>query len=199
MLKLSLQTCVHKKRCALYAQFARVETTEIGGTMNIWIMRHGEAGFNAPTDSQRTLTEYGQQMALQQGQWLAQTLVNQGLRLDKILVSPYVRTQQTLQALLQGIQPGQFIKSFANSVENLVETWEGITPDGDPQSVVGYLDFLREEGAQAVLLISHLPLVYDLVLQLTAHQASVPFQPATVATLKWQGKTAQLVEYRIPQ
>lgn len=167
--------------------------------MNIWIMRHGEAGFNAPTDSQRTLTEYGQQMALQQGQWLAQSLAIQGLTLDKILVSPYVRTQQTLQALLQGMQPGQVIKSFANSVDNIVETWEGITPDGDPRSVASYLDFLREEGAKAVLLISHLPLVYDLVAQLTAHQASVPFQPATLAALNWQGRTAQLLEYRIPQ
>ncbi len=25
--------------------------------MNIWIIRHGEAGFDAPTDSERTLTE----------------------------------------------------------------------------------------------------------------------------------------------
>ena len=24
--------------------------------MNIWIIRHGEAGFDAPTDSERTLT-----------------------------------------------------------------------------------------------------------------------------------------------
>ncbi|MDG6294817.1 phosphohistidine phosphatase SixA [Glaesserella parasuis] len=151
--------------------------------MNIWIMRHGEAGFNAPTDAQRNLTEQGKLMAYQQGQWLAKRLENQQIKLDKVIISPYLRTQQTAQAVEQGMQAVNTMQSFAN----LAETWEEITPDGNPDTVIDYLEFLREEGAKHVLIISHLPLVFDLVYQLT--QQRVHFSPAVIAEIsKVEGK-----------
>ncbi|MCT8831195.1 phosphohistidine phosphatase SixA [Glaesserella parasuis] len=145
--------------------------------MNIWIMRHGEAGFNAPTDAQRNLTEQGKLMAYQQGQWLAKRLENQQIKLDKVIISPYLCTQQTAQAVEQGMQAVNTMQSFAN----LAETWEEITPDGNPDTVIDYLAFLREEGAKHVLIISHLPLVFDLVYQLT--QQRVHFSPAVIAEI----------------
>ena len=42
--------------------------------MNIWIMRHGEASFSASSDSERTLTPFGIEMAKKQGQWLGNRL-----------------------------------------------------------------------------------------------------------------------------
>ncbi|MFK5206913.1 phosphohistidine phosphatase SixA [Glaesserella parasuis] len=151
--------------------------------MNIWIMRHGEAGFSAPTDAQRNLTEQGKLMAYQQGQWLAKRLENQQIKLDKVIISPYLRTQQTAQAVEQGMQAVNTMQSFAN----LAETWEEITPDGNPDTVIDYLEFLREEGAKHVLIISHLPLVFDLVYQLT--QQRVHFSPAVIAEIsKVEGK-----------
>lgn len=160
--------------------------------MKIWIMRHGEAGFNALSDSQRTLTDHGKITAFEQGQWLAKRFINQEVSLDKILVSPYQRTQQTLEQLLQGMVAVGFMQSFAN----LIESWEGITPMGDAENVYHYLDFLREEGAKNVLIISHLPLVYDLVQTFTAHQASVHFHPATIAELDWTRMIAQIAEIK---
>lgn len=75
------------------------------------------------------------------------------------------------------------MQSFAN----LAETWEEITPDGNPDTVIDYLAFLREEGAKHVLIISHLPLVFDLVYQLT--QQRVHFSPAVIAEIsKVEGK-----------
>ena len=67
--------------------------------MNIWIMRHGEAGFDAPTDSERTLTEKGKNAAFLQGKWLGEQCIPRNIQFDKILVRPYVRAQQTLTAL----------------------------------------------------------------------------------------------------
>ncbi|WP_150538743.1 phosphohistidine phosphatase SixA [Actinobacillus vicugnae] len=152
--------------------------------MNIWIMRHGEAGFNASTDRERTLTPHGEKCAIQQGEWFANRLIEKQIKLDKILVSPYRRTQQTLDCFKQGMQAVKFSENFIN--ENIIEQWDGITPAGDPENVCNYLAFLREEGAENVLIISHLPLVYELVLALTANQSAVHFYPAVLAEIDWQ-------------
>ncbi len=160
--------------------------------MNIWIMRHGEASFNASSDSERQLTEFGRKMAYQQGESLGKYLLAQRMQLDKVIVSPYLRTQQTFAELNLGLQAVKFCQNLAN----IQEIWEGITPDGSPESVCDYLGFLREEGADNVLIISHLPLVFDLVRELTQYQASVHFYPAVMAEIAWNGRigTLQAVE-----
>lgn len=166
--------------------------------MQVWVMRHGEAGFNATTDSQRSLTEKGKKMAFAQGQWLAKRLVRQGISLDKILVSPYLRTQQTLAELLSGMQAVGGLQSFAN-LSDKVEVWDGITPSGVVDKVLNYLDFLRAEGMQNALIISHLPLVYDLVQGLTDYQHSVQFYPAVMAEIEWRVNNVQLVTTAYPE
>lgn len=60
------------------------------------------------------------------------------------------------------------------------------------ENVVDYLDFLREEGAQNVLLISHLPLVFDLTYALTDNQSSVHFYPAVIAEIERE-KSGRLI------
>lgn len=166
--------------------------------MRIWVMRHGEAAFNTPRDSQRSLTNKGQIMSFSQGKWLAQRLYDQNVTFDKILVSPYLRAQQTLDKLLEGIQAVGFTQHFANLTKT-IETWEGITPAGNVENVLSYLTFLSEEGAKNVLIISHLPLVYELTQALTAYQYSVHFYPAVIAEIEWQGKIGQLLLAMSPQ
>ncbi len=160
--------------------------------MKIWIMRHGEAGFNAQNDSERNLTENGKKMAYRQGEWLGNRLANLNARLDKIIVSPYVRTQQTFAELAKGLQA----VGFSQNLTNQIEIWAGITPDGSPEQVYDYLNFLRDEGAENILLISHLPLVFDLVHCITHYQQSVHFYPAVLAEIDWKGNygTVQAVQ-----
>lgn len=162
--------------------------------MKIWIMRHGEAGFNALTDSQRKLTEAGKKMAYQQGIYLGKQLNNEQNYLDKIIVSPYLRTQETWGEVEKGIQAVGFNQSFAN----VIETWDGITPGGSPEQVSDYLTFLESEGAKHVLLISHLPLVFDLVQHLTQYQQSVHFYPAVLAEIEWNGMIGKLLTVEKP-
>lgn len=164
--------------------------------MNIWIMRHGEASFNAPSDDQRQLTENGREMAFQQGRWLGDELCERGILLDKILVSPYQRTRQTLECLQDGIQAVSSREFFANSEAGIVEIWEGITPSGSPETVLDYLAFLKEEGAKNVLIISHLPLVFDLTYALSGQ--NVHFYPAVIAELDWQQHQASLLTQTAP-
>lgn len=160
--------------------------------MNIWIMRHGEAGFNAPSDSARHLTDNGAENAQSQGKWLGQEFAKRQLRLDKIIVSPYLRAKQTLENLLAGLQAVNSTQSFAN----LVEEWEEITPEGNPDIIESYLHFLREEGAKHVLLVSHLPLVYDLTQRLTQHQGHAHFPTATIVEVEWTEKAGKICQMK---
>jgi phosphohistidine phosphatase len=64
--------------------------------MQIFVMRHGQAEMVAPSDEQRPLTETGIKEAKFIGQWL---LKNNTI-FDCVFVSPYVRAQQTADALI---------------------------------------------------------------------------------------------------
>ncbi|AHG75108.1 phosphohistidine phosphatase [Mannheimia varigena USDA-ARS-USMARC-1296] len=160
--------------------------------MNIWIMRHGEASFNSPNDADRSLTNNGIKNVISQGKWLGEYLNGKQIKLDKILVSPYLRAKQTLENLITGMQTVNFSQNFAN----LTEEWEEITPDGNPYVIEDYLHFLREEGAKNILLISHLPLVYDLSQRLTNNQSNVQFPTSTIAEIHWLGNSGEVAEIK---
>ncbi len=62
--------------------------------MKIFIMRHGEAEHYAQSDAERALTERGRSASAA----VAKACVEQGYQLfDKVIVSPYLRAQQTWQ------------------------------------------------------------------------------------------------------
>ncbi|MDD1783225.1 phosphohistidine phosphatase SixA [Enterovibrio sp. ZSDZ35] len=115
--------------------------------MRIYIMRHGEAQTFAATDEERALTERGEQQSIEMARWLANELPNG--QLDMVLVSPYLRAQQTWQGC-----------STVLPQAKRVLTEEGITPYGDSGQVATYLRALAEVDTPAsILLVSHLPLV----------------------------------------
>lgn len=123
--------------------------------MLIMIMRHGEAAMHAPSDAERSLTEHGRQHCIQTANWLktqVPSLAKSGL--DKALVSPYLRAQQTMDAVSSVLD--------AESIETLPE----LTPSGNEERVADYLLALAEQGVSSVLVVSHLPLVGYLVSEL---------------------------------
>ncbi|OBT15874.1 phosphohistidine phosphatase SixA [Vibrio sp. UCD-FRSSP16_10] len=113
--------------------------------MNVYIMRHGEAGSFASSDAERTLTSRGETQSLQ----VAKAVVQQGVNhFDLVLVSPYIRAQQTWDII-----KGQF---SAGKVEECAD----ITPYGQSEDVYQYVCAIAEtQQPQSVLLVSHLPLV----------------------------------------
>lgn len=156
--------------------------------MKIWIMRHGEASFNAPTDSERQLTEHGCQSAARQGEKLGKYFLQSRISPDKILISPYLRAQQTAEHCIAGMQAVGLTQNFAA----VTETWDEITPLGNSALVTDYLHFLREEGAQNVLIISHLPLVDDICYTLLRRPANIAFYPAVIAEITLEHQQAEL-------
>ena len=138
--------------------------------LHLFVMRHAEAALLGDSDQQRPLTAQGKLQAQSQGEWLRDL----NLQWDLVLVSPYLRAQQTF---------GQIDQIFAGKLQPLLETWPALTPYGNPQLVEDYVQFLAEQGKQNVLMISHLPLVGDIVKQLCG-QNPAKFYPATIVQIE---------------
>ncbi|PKF79026.1 phosphohistidine phosphatase SixA [Vibrio sp. vnigr-6D03] len=113
--------------------------------MKIFIMRHGEAETFANSDAERALTSRG----VNQSVLVAKACAEQGeAEFSKVLVSPYLRAQQTWNA----------IKQYLTTSDQ--ETSDDITPYGKSDDVFEYICAAAQvQNLESVLLVSHLPLV----------------------------------------
>lgn len=132
--------------------------------MKIFIMRHGEAEHYASSDAERALTERGQNASLK----VALKCSGKGFsNFDKVLVSPYLRAQQTWTTISQ---------TFTGTD---VETCDDITPYGQSDQVFDYISALVEQhNFDSMLLVSHLPLVGYLTAEL-AQDITPPMYPTS--------------------
>lgn len=108
---------------------------------------------------------------------------------DVILASPYVRAQQTAELVREQLQ-----------MRRGIVTVDWATPDDDPLAV---LDHLAERSEGTVLLVSHQPLVGQLLsLAVEGHrQGHYPMPTAGLACLDMAvpaAGTAQLLELSNP-
>lgn len=159
--------------------------------MKLYVMRHGEAC--SPTlcagvlqaDHERELTAHGHQEATTAGEWLAE----HAPKLDLVIVSPYVRAQQTWQEVAHHV------------TAEVIETSTEITPDGDAEAFASaLLARLQIEPAEHVLLVSHMPFVCYLTSYLDRSVQPPLFPTAGIAQLDleplamqgfWQGMHSQ--------
>lgn len=112
------------------------------------IMRHGEAGWDQGVDSDRTLTDRGVAYLKEQRQAYAQYLS----QVDKVICSPYIRTRQTLELILDGL----------NILDNAdaIHFDDRITPD---VSIEQALQALEHYWSGNLLVVTHQPLIGNLV------------------------------------
>ncbi|WP_411991628.1 phosphohistidine phosphatase SixA [Agarivorans sp. DSG3-1] len=135
--------------------------------MQVFIMRHGEAEMFAASDSERALNQSGLNEVGKMGGYLASKLK----QLDYVLVSPYLRAQQTWQRLA---------KSLPEAAQ-VIELKE-LTPSGDEMAVVALINELALESPNgSLLVVSHLPLVGFIVEGLVADAGAPLFSTAAVA------------------
>lgn len=145
--------------------------------MQIYIMRHGQASSLGSLDAERQLTGEGRFEAKVMANWLRNLKIN----FDYILVSPYIRAQQTCNTLVS-------ILDCADKVVSL----DLIIPSGTPTKVHDFIDGLANaENDQHILLISHLPLVSYLVEQLTIERHAPIFQTAAIAQIDYDVENMQ--------
>ncbi|OPX55810.1 phosphohistidine phosphatase, SixA [Oceanospirillum multiglobuliferum] len=145
--------------------------------MKLIIVRHGEAGV-AATDPERALTANGRQQVQRITQAMKDELIG-----SIAYASPYLRAQQTLELISQGLgeQDGQ--------------TLAFITPDDAPEPV---LSWLALQSDACLMLVSHQPLVSRLISLLVdgVESAAYPMDTASIAILEadvWAKGLARLV------
>ncbi|MCL6408333.1 phosphohistidine phosphatase SixA, partial [Dickeya dadantii] len=63
--------------------------------MQVLIMRHGDAVLDAASDAVRPLSDGGRDESCQMACWLNE----QDIDIERVLVSPYLRAQQTLDVV----------------------------------------------------------------------------------------------------
>lgn len=146
--------------------------------MKIYIMRHGQASMNAPSDERRPLTEQGKQESVQMARWLAPQLAGS---LDKVIHSHYLRAQQTWQT----------ISAYLPLPEGIEQSKE-VTPDGDSEWVASYLTALADKH-EKILLVSHLPLVGYLVQSLSPQAGAPMFATSGMACIEWKNGQGNLL------
>lgn len=140
-----------------------------GVVMQLYIMRHGEAQESASNDEQRALNERGCEEVIN-----VAGLLNQEC-FDLVLVSPYVRAQQTAQLIIKN-----------NKLTAKIETVDLITPFGSAEKIHRFLyALLLEHNYQKVLLVSHMPLISLLLAELTVDKQMPIFQTAAVAKVEY--------------
>ena len=143
--------------------------------MQLFIMRHGDASMIAKTDAQRPLTEQGMEEAGLMGKWLKGLDVN----IDHIVVSPYLRAQQTASVILSQLE-----------YKPRSQTINSITPSGNAAQVHDFIDgFIETNHCQQLLMVTHMPLVSYLVADLTIDQQSPIFQTAAIAQIDYDIKS----------
>lgn len=143
--------------------------------MQVFIMRHGDAALDAASDSVRPLTDCG----CDESRLMANWLKGQKVDIERVLVSPFLRAEQTLDEV------GECMNLPGN-----VDVLPELTPCGDVGLVRAYLQALANEGVSGVLVISHLPLVGYLVSELCPGETPPMFTTSAIAsvTLDESGK-----------
>ncbi|WP_290524984.1 histidine phosphatase family protein [Alcanivorax sp.] len=133
--------------------------------MKVYISRHGEAVGTAPTDALRPLTERGREALL--AHW--QTLKDSGVMLSALVVSPYLRAQQTADCIDQ-------VYGGLKRVE-----CDALVPDASPLVLLEWL--MRNPVADNSVLVSHMPLVAQLTAVWTGTTDRIGYNVGTVASL----------------
>lgn len=138
--------------------------------MYIFIMRHGEAVAYQHNDRDRPLTELGVRESCETANWLLSFLQEHQIKLERALISPYLRAQQTFENANRVLN----IAQYSNSKD--------IIPTGDALQMHRYLDLYLAEHAscQGILLVSHMPFVSYLLDELCAEHHSTLFSTGSV-------------------
>ena len=127
--------------------------------IRLYLLRHGEAGFDAPTDQARTLTENGKDVVRRVSGFVD--------AVDIMAVSPVCRAQETADILTEKVRVNRRIKS------------DTLIPDGKVADVISWLESCDSD---VTILVTHNPLITSLAHWLTG-QDNLSFSPGSLACL----------------
>ncbi len=136
--------------------------------MKIFVMRHGDAAYK---DNDRVLSDKG----IKESTEVAVQICAK-YKINKIFASPKTRAQQTATVVINHLNK-----------DLMIETLTELSPDGDPITVRSFIDATCSEN-DIVLLVSHIPLVQELIYELTSHHEFGPdFVTSSALLLDYNG------------
>lgn len=119
--------------------------------MKLIVMRHGEAVPYQSDDKSRQLTRFGQNQSEFAGRRLAEYMQSgvEKPHIDAVLVSPYLRTQETFHCVAKQIE-----------LRNKMDC-DMIVPDSDAVDFADYIQgyAMTDDAPQTLMIISHMPFV----------------------------------------
>ncbi|QFU25249.1 phosphohistidine phosphatase SixA [Shewanella eurypsychrophilus] len=152
--------------------------------MQLFLMRHGEAGYQAHSDRERTLTDTGRYHTSVMSNWLGKSVVE----FDLVLVSPYLRAQQSWQ---------EVSKHFPEPRKWL--TLDELVPSGDPSTAAALtVAYAEQFKADKVLVIAHMPLLGYMVSELVAGIEPPLFATSGVTLIDKHCEPASLIWQHAP-
>jgi phosphohistidine phosphatase len=152
--------------------------------MQLFLMRHGEASFDAPSDKERMLTDTGRYTSRMMAKWLTKMTT----RVDLVIVSPYVRAQQTWQEVSKHLAEPRHIV-----------TLDDITPNADPKFAVdAILAYAEQYKADTVLVIAHMPILGYMVSEFVYGIEPPLFATSGIAHIDKHLELASLVAMQNP-
>lgn len=122
--------------------------------MKVYILRHGDAEATRTNDFERHLTVRGKQ----QIEKIFSMVPDELSSVEKIFASPYIRAQETASMVVE------LISTSKASTPNITTT-EDLVPES---SLIKVMAMLEARSEQSILLVSHQPLVGELVNRLCA-------------------------------
>ncbi|MEH6542873.1 MAG: phosphohistidine phosphatase SixA [Porticoccaceae bacterium] len=138
--------------------------------MKLYLLRHGDAAANAPSDAERPLTRRGEGEVLE----IAQRCTDRLKQVAQVVSSPYLRARQTAAILTRTLSD---VSGYQG--ELLINPL--ITPAGQLDEVGAFVGALESEE---VLLVTHQPLVGYLLNYLTDSDAHGGMTTANLAALE---------------
>ncbi|MFZ4620951.1 MAG: phosphohistidine phosphatase SixA [Bacteroidota bacterium] len=143
--------------------------------MQLYFLRHGEAGHNAPSDFERELTPAGEQSALNIGKFCA----GASIHFSHVLTSPLIRTKQTARCVMSSLPDVAF------------EETEFLTPDSDPRNLLEHLRSFSMDSR--ILLVTHEPFVSNCISTIISgtEAVNIVMKPATFVFIETSGVPAR--------
>lgn len=143
--------------------------------MRVTLIRHAEAGDDAPRDEARALTSRGRGDARRMGRALAR----RGIELDLLVTSPLVRAIQTAE-----------IVAAAVDYRARVEVSDLLVPEGAASRVLGFLKALGEAVGRgepdnrSIALVAHEPILSAVAAALTQQPRHPPLHKAEALRIR---------------
>jgi len=128
--------------------------------VKIFILRHGDAEAMKTSDFDRRLTMRGKHQIESLFSMVAEDLSS----IEKIYASPYVRAQETASLVVSLFSTLKASSPLNTNVPD-INTTDTLVPEA---SLMNVMAMLEEESVQSILLVSHQPLVGELVNRLCA-------------------------------